>query len=56
MEGRCTVDTWAEFGSSGTSCTQKVKFGVGTEVFLCIGSNEVYVFSSQERKLTASNL
>ncbi|XP_044034754.1 Fanconi anemia core complex-associated protein 100 isoform X2 [Siniperca chuatsi] len=53
MEGRCAVETWAELGFSGTSCTTKVKFGFGTDVFLCSGSDEVYVFSTQERKLTA---
>ncbi|XP_051273706.1 Fanconi anemia core complex-associated protein 100 [Dicentrarchus labrax] len=53
MEGRCAVETWAEFGLSGTSCTPKVKFGVGTDVFLCTGSDEVYVFSTKERKLRA---
>ncbi|XP_040885075.1 Fanconi anemia core complex-associated protein 100 [Toxotes jaculatrix] len=53
MEGRCAVETWAEFGFSGTSCTPKIKFGFGTDVFLCTGSDEVYVFSTQERKLTA---
>ncbi|XP_059180888.1 Fanconi anemia core complex-associated protein 100 [Centropristis striata] len=53
MDGRCSVETWAEFGFSGTSCTQRVKFGFGTDVFLCTGSDEVYVFSTQEKKLTA---
>ncbi|KAM9336788.1 Fanconi anemia core complex-associated protein 100 [Symphorus nematophorus] len=53
MEGRCAVETWAEFGSSGTSCAPKVQFGVGTDVFLCTGRDEVYVFSPQDRKLTA---
>ncbi|XP_076616686.1 Fanconi anemia core complex-associated protein 100 [Chaetodon auriga] len=52
MEGRCAVETWAEFGFPGSSCTPKIKFGVGTDVFLCIGSDEVCVFSTQERKLT----
>ncbi|XP_070783786.1 Fanconi anemia core complex-associated protein 100 [Enoplosus armatus] len=53
MEGRCAVETWAEFGFSGTSCTPKVQFGFGTDVFLCTGSDQVCVFSIQERKLTA---
>ncbi|KAF1374081.1 hypothetical protein PFLUV_G00245550 [Perca fluviatilis] len=52
MEGRCAVETWA-VGLSGTSCTPRVKFGLGTDVLLCTGSDEVYVFSTQERKLTA---
>ncbi|XP_022598956.1 Fanconi anemia core complex-associated protein 100 isoform X1 [Seriola dumerili] len=53
MEGRCVVETWTEFGFSGSSCTPKIKFGLETEVFLCTVSDEVYVFSTQERKLTA---
>ncbi|XP_030255035.1 Fanconi anemia core complex-associated protein 100 isoform X2 [Sparus aurata] len=53
MEGRCAVETWAEFGFSGTSCTPKVQLGFGTDVFICTGSDEVYVFSAKERKLTA---
>ncbi|XP_042363888.1 Fanconi anemia core complex-associated protein 100 [Plectropomus leopardus] len=52
MEGRCVVETWAEFGFSGTSCSPRVMCGLGTDVFFCTGS-EVYVFSAQERKLTA---
>ncbi|XP_034716880.1 Fanconi anemia core complex-associated protein 100 [Etheostoma cragini] len=52
MEGRCAVETWA-VGLSGTSCTPRVRFGLGTDVFLSTGSDEVYVFSTQERKLTA---
>uniref|UniRef100_A0A8C2ZL71 FA core complex associated protein 100 n=1 Tax=Cyclopterus lumpus TaxID=8103 RepID=A0A8C2ZL71_CYCLU len=52
MEGRCAVETWAEFGFSGSSCTPRLKFGFGTDVFLCTGHDQVYVFSSQERKLT----
>lgn len=55
MEGRCVVETWTEFGFFvGQSCTAKVKSGLGTEVFLCTGSDEVYVFNTQERNLTAS--
>ncbi|XP_037320418.2 Fanconi anemia core complex-associated protein 100 [Pungitius pungitius] len=53
MEGRCAVETWAEFGSSGTPCTPWLKVGFGTDVLLCTGIDEVYVFSSRERKLTA---
>ncbi|XP_037611932.1 Fanconi anemia core complex-associated protein 100 isoform X1 [Sebastes umbrosus] len=53
MEGRCAVESWAEFGSSGTSCTLKVMFGLETDVFICTGGDEVSVFSSQERKVTA---
>ncbi|XP_032357551.1 Fanconi anemia core complex-associated protein 100 [Etheostoma spectabile] len=52
MEGRCAVETWA-VGLSGTSCTPRVRFGLGTDVFLSTGSDEVYVFSTQERKRTA---
>ncbi|XP_054455183.1 Fanconi anemia core complex-associated protein 100 [Anoplopoma fimbria] len=53
MERRCAVETWAEFGFSGASCTPRLRSGFGTDVFLCTGNDEVYVFSSQERKLTA---
>uniref|UniRef100_UPI0037E914CB Fanconi anemia core complex-associated protein 100 n=1 Tax=Semicossyphus pulcher TaxID=241346 RepID=UPI0037E914CB len=53
MEGRCAVDTLVEFGLSGTACTQKLKCGFGTDVFLCTGSDEVYVFSTKKRKLKA---
>ncbi|XP_068439579.1 Fanconi anemia core complex-associated protein 100 [Clinocottus analis] len=53
MEGRCAVETWAEFGFSGSSCTPMLKFAVATDVFLCTDNDQVYVFSSQERKLTA---
>ncbi len=55
MEGRCAVETWAEFGPSGTACSLKVKAGVGTDVYLCSGNEEVSVFSCEERKITASN-
>ncbi|XP_028991183.1 Fanconi anemia core complex-associated protein 100 [Betta splendens] len=50
MEGRCTVETWAELGIS-SSPTCLVNFG--TDVFLCTGSDEVYAFNTQQRKLTA---
>ncbi|KAK2820787.1 hypothetical protein Q5P01_023746 [Channa striata] len=53
MEGRCAVEIWAEFGFSETPFTPKVQTGSGTDVFLCTGSDEVYVFSTDERKLTA---
>uniref|UniRef100_A0A3Q1ID42 FA core complex associated protein 100 n=1 Tax=Anabas testudineus TaxID=64144 RepID=A0A3Q1ID42_ANATE len=53
MERRCVVETWAEFGLSGTSCSPRVAFDCGTDVFLCTGSDEVYLFNTQERKLTA---
>ena len=56
MEGRCAVETWTELGFLGTSSTPKVTFGFGTDVFICTGSDEVYVFSAHEKKLTASNL
>ncbi|KAG7226406.1 hypothetical protein INR49_013817, partial [Caranx melampygus] len=54
MEGRCAVETWTEFGSSGSSSyTPRIKFGFETDVFLCTGGDEVYIFNTQERKLTA---
>ncbi|XP_068162104.1 Fanconi anemia core complex-associated protein 100 [Antennarius striatus] len=51
MEGRCAVETWADFGLSGTPNAAKLKL-VGTDVFVCPGRDEVYVFSAKERKLT----
>lgn len=57
MEDRCAVETWAEFGPSGSSpCTARIKSGFETDFFLCTGSDEVYVFNSAERKLTVSYL
>ncbi|KAK2884963.1 Fanconi anemia core complex-associated protein 100 isoform X1 [Channa argus] len=53
MEGRCAVEIWTEFGFSGTPFTTKLKTGLGTDVFLCTGSDEVYVFNTEERKFTA---
>ncbi|KAG8009061.1 hypothetical protein GBF38_011659, partial [Nibea albiflora] len=55
MDGRCAVETWAEFGFSGASCTPTVKFSARAGVFICTGSDEVYVFSAEERRLTASS-
>ncbi|XP_039991460.1 Fanconi anemia core complex-associated protein 100 isoform X2 [Xiphias gladius] len=52
MEGRCAVETWTQFGFSGTSCTPTIKYDFGRNVFLCTGSDEVHVFNTQERKLT----
>ncbi|XP_068610984.1 Fanconi anemia core complex-associated protein 100 [Brachionichthys hirsutus] len=52
MEGRCVVETWADFGFSGTPCAAKLGFAAGTEVFVCPGRDEIYVFSAKERKLT----
>ncbi|KAM7381908.1 hypothetical protein PAMA_012660 [Pampus argenteus] len=53
MEGRCAVETLAEFGFSATSCTTQVKSCFGTDVYIRTGSEEVYIFNTQERKLTA---
>ncbi|KAM4525523.1 Fanconi anemia core complex-associated protein 100 [Odontesthes bonariensis] len=53
MEGRCAVETWTVLGFLGKSSTPKVTFGFGTDVFICTGSDEVYVFSAHEKKLTA---
>ena len=55
VAGRCDVETWAELGFSGISCTPKIQFSGGTDVFICVGCDEVFVFSAKERKLTASN-
>uniref|UniRef100_A0A3B5AK82 FA core complex associated protein 100 n=1 Tax=Stegastes partitus TaxID=144197 RepID=A0A3B5AK82_9TELE len=53
MAADCAVETWTEFGFLGTSVTPKVRFG--TDVFICTGSDEVYVFSTHERRLKASD-
>ncbi|XP_010780379.1 Fanconi anemia-associated protein of 100 kDa [Notothenia coriiceps] len=53
MDGRCAVETCAEFGFAGTSCTPRIRCGFGTDVLLCTGSDEAYVFSTQEGKLKA---
>ncbi|XP_061612306.1 Fanconi anemia core complex-associated protein 100 isoform X1 [Phyllopteryx taeniolatus] len=49
MEGRCVVETLTEFGFSSESCSLRV----GADVFLSTGSDEVYVFSDQNRELKA---
>ncbi|XP_019939186.2 Fanconi anemia core complex-associated protein 100 [Paralichthys olivaceus] len=53
MDGRCAVDTWTQFGCSDASFSPRLTFGLGTDVFICTGSDEVYVFNTEERKLTA---
>ncbi|XP_054605041.1 Fanconi anemia core complex-associated protein 100 isoform X1 [Nothobranchius furzeri] len=53
MEGRSSVETWAEFGFLGKSGSPKVKCGFGTNMFISTGSNEVYVYSTDEKKLKA---
>lgn len=55
VEERCLVETWADFGFSGVSCTPKVVFGGQRVVFICSGCDEVNVFCTKERKLTASD-
>ncbi|XP_037133707.1 Fanconi anemia core complex-associated protein 100 isoform X1 [Syngnathus acus] len=47
MQGRCAVDTLTEFGFSSASSTLRV----GSHVFLCTGSDEVYVYNYQDRQL-----
>ncbi|XP_028287358.1 Fanconi anemia core complex-associated protein 100 [Parambassis ranga] len=53
MEGRCAVESWIEFGYPAASSTPRVTFGFGADVFICTGSNEIYVFNVLKRKLTA---
>ncbi|XP_034427137.1 Fanconi anemia core complex-associated protein 100 [Hippoglossus hippoglossus] len=53
MDGRCAVDTWTQFGCTHASFSPRITFGLGTDVFICTGSDEVYVFNTQERKVTA---
>ncbi|KAI4807195.1 hypothetical protein KUCAC02_027022 [Chaenocephalus aceratus] len=42
MDGRCAVETCAEFGFAETSCTPRIRCGFGTDVLLCTGSDEAY--------------
>ncbi|XP_077407430.1 Fanconi anemia core complex-associated protein 100 [Vanacampus margaritifer] len=49
MEGRCSVETLTEFAFSSASSTLRVE----SDVFLCIGGDEVYVFNCQNRELKA---
>ncbi|XP_014911089.1 Fanconi anemia core complex-associated protein 100 isoform X1 [Poecilia latipinna] len=53
MEGRCAAESWAEFGLLGKSGSSLVKCGTGTDVFICTGGEEVYVFTAQEKTLRA---
>nr|XP_061807383.1 Fanconi anemia core complex-associated protein 100 [Nerophis lumbriciformis] len=53
MEGRCVVETVTDFGFCSASSILKVSSSSGTDVFLCIGSDEVFVFNYQDRKLKA---
>ncbi|XP_030610266.1 Fanconi anemia core complex-associated protein 100 [Archocentrus centrarchus] len=53
MEGRCAVETWAQLGFSGGSSKIKILCGFGENVFICTGTEEIYVFSKRERKVTA---
>lgn len=55
MEGRCSVETWAEFGLLGKPGTKKVTSGSEANIFICTGCDEVYVFNATDRKLTVSN-
>ncbi|XP_077359319.1 Fanconi anemia core complex-associated protein 100-like [Festucalex cinctus] len=47
MEGRCSVETLTEFAFSSASSTLRVE----SDVFVCIGGDEVYVFNCQNREL-----
>lgn len=51
MAGRCVVETWAQFGLSGLLFTSKLKFVDGTKVIFCTGSDELYVFCTEEKRL-----
>lgn len=54
MEGRCSVQHWTDLGFSASSLKPKVAC-FGTDVFICTGSEEVFVFNAQEKRLTASS-
>ncbi|KAF7659566.1 hypothetical protein LDENG_00296530 [Lucifuga dentata] len=51
MDGRCAAETLVDFGRSAAIHTPKITFGTGTDVLLCPGSDEIYVFNTQDRKL-----
>ncbi|XP_012731597.2 Fanconi anemia core complex-associated protein 100 [Fundulus heteroclitus] len=53
MEGRCAAEPWAELGLSVKPGAPLVRRGAGTDVFICTGSEEVYVFSAQEKRVRA---
>ncbi|CAL8302057.1 unnamed protein product [Lota lota] len=52
MEGRCAVETWAQFGN--VPCNAKVT--VGTLVFICDGSDEVNIFHNEEKRIMTTLL
>ncbi|CAN9508619.1 unnamed protein product [Ophioblennius macclurei] len=52
MEGRCSVDTWTQFGFSGARTSAKL-LSCEPHVLISDGSLQVHVFNSQERKVTA---
>ncbi|KAK5601375.1 hypothetical protein CRENBAI_000555 [Crenichthys baileyi] len=51
MEGRCAAESWAEFGRLVKSGTPLVRCGLGTDVFVSTGSEEIFVFTALKRKL-----
>ncbi|XP_062331338.1 Fanconi anemia core complex-associated protein 100 [Osmerus eperlanus] len=51
MERVCAVETWAEFGCRFPATAQVIRSS--TEVLICTGNNEIYVFNKEELKLTA---
>lgn len=50
MEGRCAVETWAQFRR--VPCGAKLT--AGTLVLICDGSEEITVFHSDEKRIMAS--
>ncbi|XP_015253634.1 PREDICTED: Fanconi anemia core complex-associated protein 100 [Cyprinodon variegatus] len=53
MEGRCAAECWADFGVLLKPGTPLLKRASGTNVFICTGSDEVYVFTTEEKKIKA---
>uniref|UniRef100_A0A3Q2EDJ6 FA core complex associated protein 100 n=1 Tax=Cyprinodon variegatus TaxID=28743 RepID=A0A3Q2EDJ6_CYPVA len=54
MEGRCAAECWADFGVLLKPGTPLLKRASGTNVFICTGSDEVYVFTTEEKKIKVS--
>ena len=50
MEGRCAVETWAQFGT--VPCRARVTDG--ELLFICDGSDEVNIFHIEEKRIMVS--
>lgn len=55
MDGRCVVETLAEFGFTGPAVTPRMRCCGQPDVVTCTGHDEVYVYSKKERRVKASD-